>query len=264
MLYKTALVTGASTGIGAMFAQVLAAEGSNLVLVARSADKLHQLATDLEQQFGIQVWVILQDLTQPDAALRVYEAITQQEITVDLLVNNAGSGDYGEFGQRSHHRQSEMIKLNILSLVEMTHLILPQMQQRQSGGIINIASITGFQPVPYLAVYAATKAFIIHFSEALWAENHQTGVKVLVVCPGPTRTDFFAVADMERNPGLMAAQTYEDSHRLVRQAIKALSAGKSTLVTGGWKNQAIANGSRFTPRQWLAKLLEPTFRPPNS
>ncbi len=246
-----------------MFAQVLAAQGSNVVLVARSADKLHQLATDLEQRFGIQVYVIPQDLTQPDAALHVYEAATQQGITVDLLINNAGSGDYGEFAQRSHQRQSEMIKLNILSLVEMTHLVLPPMQQRHSGGIINVASITGFQPIPYLSVYAATKAFIIHFSEALWAENRRTGVNVLVVCPGPTRTDFFAAAGMERNPNLMATQTYEDLNLLVSQALKALDAGKSTLVTGGWKNQFIAIGSRFTPRQWLAQLLEPTFRPPN-
>jgi uncharacterized protein len=260
---KTALITGASTGIGAVFAQELAALGSNLVLVARSEAKLHQLATDLEQRFGVQVQVIGQDLTQPNAALRVYETITQQGIALDLLVNNAGSGDYGEFAQRSPHRQSEMIKLNILSLVEMTHLVLPQMQRQGAGGIINIASITGFQPIPYLAVYAATKAFIIHFSEALWAENRQTGVQVLVVCPGPTHTDFFAAADMERNPDLMAAQTYENPHILVNQALKALAAGKSTLVTGGWQNQAIANGSRLTPRQWLAKLLEPKFRPPS-
>jgi uncharacterized protein len=263
MKAKTALITGASTGIGAVFAQELAALGNNLVLVARSAAKLHQLATDLEQRFGVQVLVIAQDLTLPNAALQVYKAVTKQEIRLDLLVNNAGSGDYGEFAQRSPHRQSEMIKLNILSLVEMTHLVLPQMQQRRSGGIINVASITGFQPIPYLAVYAATKAFIIHFSEALWSENRQTGVQVLVVCPGPTHTDFFAAADMERNPDLMAAQTYEDPQLLVSQALKALAAGKSTLVTGGWQNQAIANGSRFTPRQWLAKLLEPKFRPPS-
>jgi len=255
---QTALITGASFGIGAAFAQELASRQVNLVLVARSAAKLQQLAETFTADYGVQVQVIVQDLTQPDAAVEVFAAVQQG---IDLLVNNAGIGDYGQFSGRSHQQQANLVKLNVLALVELTHLFLPGMQQRGSGGIINVSSISAFQPIPYLAAYSASKVFILHFSQALWAENKSTGVRILVVCPGPTKTDFFAKAEIDISSELMGAQTYETPEDVVKAALQALAAGQSTLVTGGWRNRAIANANRLAPRELLLNVLEKRFRP---
>ena len=145
---QTALITGASSGIGKVFAQELAARQVDLVLVARSEAKLQQLAAQLREQFGVQVQVLVQDLIEPGAATRVFEAVTESGWVIDLLVNNAGFGDYGEFAERSRSRYLEMIQLNVMSLVDLTHQFLPGMQQRRSGTIINVSSIAGFQPCP--------------------------------------------------------------------------------------------------------------------
>jgi short-subunit dehydrogenase len=256
---QTALITGASLGIGAAFAQELAARQTNLILVARSEDKLQQQAENLQTKFGIQVKVIVQDLTQLDASSQIFELVKGEAI--DLLVNNAGIGDYGPFAERSLERQSAIVKLNILALVEMTHLFLPGMQQRGSGGIINLSSISAFQSIPYLAAYAASKAFVLHFSEALWAENKAKGVQVMALCPGPIHTGFFAQAEMEGNTRLMARQSYEDPEDVVKKALKALAEGRSNLVTGGLRNHAIVNANRLAPRELLVRALEKEFRP---
>ncbi len=191
----TALITGASAGIGAAFAQELAARQTNLVLVARSEAKLQQLAQQLQDKSKIQVDFVVQDLTEPAAAKAVFEAVTQKGLTIDLLINNAGFGEYGDFAKLDGEQQVKMIQLNILTLVDLTHQFLPGMRQRRSGGIINMSSVAAFQPMPYFSVYAASKAFILSFSEALWAENSSYGVHVLAVCPGPTDTNFFQEAD---------------------------------------------------------------------
>jgi len=258
---QTALITGASFGIGAAFAQELASHQVNLVLVARSQAKLQQLAETFTATYGVQVRVIVQDLTELDAAAQVFTAVQQQGQQIDLLVNNAGIGDYGRFSERSHQQQSNIVKLNVLALVELTHLFLPGMQQRGCGGIINVSSISAFQPIPYLAVYSASKTFILHFSQALWAENKSTGVRILAVCPGPTKTDFFSKAEMDISSELMGAQTYEMPEDVAQEALQALAAGKSTLVTGGWRNRAIANANRLAPRELLLNVLEKQFRP---
>src|SRR4028119_925016 len=190
----TALITGASAGIGAAFAQELAARQTNLVLVARSEVKLQQLAQQLQEQYKIQVDVIVQDLTEPKAAKTVFDIVTEKGLTIDLLINNAGFGEYGDFAELNGEQQVKMIQLNILALVDLTHHFLPGMRQRRSGGIINMSSVAAFQPMPYFSVYAATKAFVLSFSEALWAENYRYGVHVLAVCPGPTETNFFQEA----------------------------------------------------------------------
>lgn len=260
---QTALITGASSGIGAAFAQELASRQTNLILVARTEAKLQKLAAALQDQFGVQVSVIVQDLTQPDAPAQVFETVSQQGQEIDLLINNAGIGDYGEFAGRSPQRQSDIIKLNILALVELTHWFLPQMQQRGAGGIINLASTSAFQPVPYLSAYAATKAFVLHFSEALWAENKAKGVNILAVCPGPTQTDFFTSAQMDTHSALMEGQTYETAEDVVQAALSALAAGKSNVVTGGLRNQILANANRLAPRELLMRALEKQFRPPS-
>lgn len=191
---KTALITGASTGIGVVFARQLAQRQMELILVARSRDKLEQLAAELEEQYGVKVTVIVQDLTVAGAGKLVYDTVNQKGINVDLLVNNAGFGGYGAFSEQDLARQLEMIQLNNLVLVELSHYFLRPMLAGAGGAIINVASIAGFQPLPYLSVYAATKAFVLSFSESLWAENKDKGVKILALCPGPTESNFFEVA----------------------------------------------------------------------
>jgi len=262
LLMSTALITGASSGIGAVFAQALAKRQTNLVLVARSQDKLNQLAQQLQEQYPIQVEVLVQDLTGPDAAKSVFEAVTQKNITIDLLINNAGFGTYGSFSESSLPKQLEMIQLNIMALVDLTYQFLPQMQQRGSGAIINLSSIAGFQPLPYMSVYAATKAFVLSFSEALWAENQDKGVKVIAVCPGPTKTNFFDIAGFEElATGSRENQRSATPESVVRDALKALEGHSSTVVTGGLPNQIIVNLPRFLRRDTLVKLVEQQFRP---
>ncbi|MDJ0618575.1 MAG: SDR family oxidoreductase [Calothrix sp. MO_192.B10] len=255
----TALITGASAGIGKTFAERLAAHNTNLVLVARSEDKLKQLAQKLQEQYKIQVEVIVQDLTETDAATTVFNTTQAKDLTIDLLINNAGFGDYGEFAERDGEKQIKMLQLNVLALVDLTHKYLPGMRKRRSGSIINVSSIAGFQPMPYLSVYAASKAFVLNFSEALWAENKSYGVGVLVVCPGPTDTNFFVAADF---PGSFAnkANKISTPEEVVNDALNALDKGKSTVVSGGLVNHAIVNISRFFPRETIVSLLEKQFQ----
>ncbi|HZG39166.1 MAG TPA: SDR family NAD(P)-dependent oxidoreductase, partial [Nodosilinea sp.] len=174
----TALITGASDGIGAEFAKQLAARRTDLVLVARSEDKLQSLANSLSRQHQIQVDVIAQDLTVADATETLFQAVQQLGRTIDLLVNNVGVGDYGDFAASDRGLQLKMVQLNIATTVDLTHRFLPGMRQRQTGGVINLSSVAGFQSMPYFSIYAATKAFILSFSEALWAENRSYGVHV--------------------------------------------------------------------------------------
>lgn len=258
---QTALITGASSGIGKVFAQELAARHVDLVLVARSEAKLQQLANQLRQQFGVQVQVIVQDLIEPATATRVFEAVMQSGLVIDLLINNAGFGDYGEFTGRSRPRQLEMIQLNIVSLVDLTHQFLPGMQQRRSGSIINVSSIAGFLPLPYWSVYAATKAFVLSFSEALWAENQKYGVRVLALCPGSTKTEFFDVADATGSSAEGGEQSLTSPEEVVQDALKALKAGETNVVTGGLGNQILINMPRFLPRRLFVNLLEKQTRP---
>ncbi len=255
----TALITGASGGIGKAFAEKLAASHTNLVLVARSEDKLTQLATQLQKQHKIQVQIIVQDLTEPDAATTVFNHTQAKDLTIDVLINNAGFGDYGEFTERDGEKQTQMLQLNVIALVDLTHKYLPLMRERRSGNIINISSIAGFQPMPYFSVYAASKAFVLNFSEALWAENKPYGVGVLAVCPGPTETNFFVAADFPEtlsNKGNKMTTPEE----VVNDALNALDKGKSTVVSGGIVNQAIVNVSRFLPRETIVSLLEKQFQ----
>lgn len=255
----TALITGASSGIGLAFAQELAARNHNLVLVARSEAKLQQLAAQLQNQYKIAVEVLVQDLTEPSAPTAIFEAVTRKEIAIDLLINNAGFGDYGAFAEKQRKRHLEMIQLNVMALVDLTHQFLVGMRQRQSGSIINIASIAAFQPLPYLSVYAATKAFVLSFSEALWAENKSDGIKVLVVCPGPTETEFFKVAEFPQS-FVTKTRNYASSEEVVRESLIALEKNQPTVVTGDWTNQAIVNLPRFLPREVLLNAVEKQFR----
>jgi len=256
---KTALITGASTGIGVVFARQLAQRQMELILVARSRDKLEQLAAELEEQYGVKVTVIVQDLTVAGAGKLVYNTVNQKGINVDLLVNNAGFGDYGAFSERDLARQLEMIQLNNLVLVELSHYFLRPMLAGAGGAIINVASIAGFQPLPYLSVYAATKAFVLSFSESLWAENKDKGVEILALCPGPTESNFFEVARfpsafMGKNGRLDSAEV------VVQEALTALANKRPNVVAGKLTNKIIVNLPRFLPRSWIVSLIEKQFK----
>ncbi|NEP77145.1 MAG: SDR family oxidoreductase [Okeania sp. SIO3C4] len=257
---KTALITGASSGIGEIFAKELASRKNNLVLVARSEDKLQQLANKLQSQYQIQADVIVQDLTAPGATNSVFETVFQKGLTIDLLVNNAGFGDYGNFTERPLEKQVNMIQLNITALVELTHLFLPRMQQNKSGAIINVSSIGGFQPLPYMSVYGATKAFVLSFSEALWAENQDSGVKILALCPGPTESEFFQTAEFPKSAGGSSMSKLTPAEEVVKDALQALEKNQSNVVTGGFLNQVIVNMSRLFPRETLISAVEKQFR----
>lgn len=257
---KTALITGASYGIGATFARELAARQTNLILVARSEDKLQELATELQNKYQIQAEVIVQDLTEPGAGTKVFEIVTQKELTVDLLINNAGFGDYGTFADRELQRQLDMVQLNIKVLVELTYLFLREMQERRSGSIINVSSIGGFQPIPYLSVYAASKAFILSFTEALWAENKNTGVRIQALCPGPTESNFMENARLPQSVGATSSQNFATSEQVVRDSLDALNKNQSTVVAGSFVNQIIVNLPRLFPRNVLVNAIEKQFK----
>jgi len=255
----TALITGASGGIGAAFAAELAKRQHNLILVARSEAKLQQLAAQLQQEFNILVEIIVQDLTAPGATTAVFDAVAQKGWTVDLLVNNAGFGDYGAFADRPLAKQVGILQLNIVALVELSHLFLLGMRDRRSGSIINVGSIAGFQPMPYLSIYAATKAFVLSFSEALWAENKSYGVRVLALCPGPTESDFFKVAEFPKSLASSSGQKLVPADEVVRDALKALDKNESNVVTGGFPNQIIVNMPRLMPRKLLVNSVAKLF-----
>lgn len=250
----TALITGASAGIGAAFAQELAERQTNLVLVARSEAKLQQLAQQLQEQYKIRVDSLVQDLTAPSAATSVFDAVAAKGLTIDLLINNAGFGDYGPFAERDGELQVKMVQLNVLALVALTHQFLPGMQQRRSGSIINLSSAAAFQPMPYFSVYAATKAFVLSFSEALSAENRSYGVRVLAVCPGPTETNFFQDAEFPSFLSDVAAKNYTPTVVVVREALQALEKNQSIVVPGKLENQLLVNLPRFLPRETVLSL----------
>ena len=256
----TALVTGASSGIGETFARHLAAENNNVILVARSQDKLDLLATELSSKYGVKATVIPQDLTEFNAGKKLFDAVQAHGLTVDTLINNAGFGDYGAFSDRPLSKMMMMVQLNVSAVVELTGLFLPLMQERGSGAIVNLSSIAGFQPIPYMSIYAATKAFVLNFSEALWAENKDRGVRILAVCPGPTESKFYDRADFPDDATGLNGMTMADSEKVVRESLKALEKNHSTVVAGGFANHIIVNLPRFVPRDLLVEAVGKQFK----
>lgn len=246
---KTALVTGASMGIGAAFARELARRGARLVLVARSRDKLDALAAELG---GARV--IAEDLARPGAARRVFDAVAAAGIDVDVLVNNAGFGIHGAFSDVALTTHREAIDLNVGALVELSHAFLPMLERRQ-GGVIHVASTAAFQPVPYMAVYGASKAFVLSFSEALWAEYRKRGVRVLALCPGATDTPFFSRAGETAAVGKKA-----DAGDVVRLALTAFRKNRPSVVHGT-ANWVTAQTSRLATRAMTARISERVMRP---
>jgi short-subunit dehydrogenase len=252
-----ALVTGASSGIGAEFARQLAGEKIDLVLVARRADRLEELAAELETSAGIQCHVILRDLSQSGAAEELFAATERQGWVIEWLVNNAGFGTNGFFENLPLERELEEIRLNVESVVALSRLYLPGMLSRRRGRIVNLGSIGSFLPVPYMATYGATKAFVLSFSEALANELAGTGVGVLAVCPGATRTEFQQVAGVDEN---VPDFSYMSAEAVVRGAIMAAKAGRRLYVPG-WMNKVSFASMKITPRRVTARVAATLFHP---
>lgn len=252
---NTTLITGGSTGIGAAFAQKLAKRGRNVLLVARSEDKLIALCNEIGRSSGIRAQYIVMDLTEPGAAERLFEETQKRDLLIDMLINNAGFGSMGDFERLDRATELEMIDLNVKSLVELTHRFLAPMRDRRQGTIINVASTAAFQAVPFMATYAATKAFVLSFSQALWEENRQHGVHVLALCPGVTDTNFFAASKIDRPP----MRTIQTPEEVVDGALRGLARGKSIVITG-WTNWLTVEVQRLVPRALVARFVGKTLR----
>jgi short-subunit dehydrogenase len=252
---NTTLITGASSGIGEVFARKLAARGHNLLLVARSEDKLITLCNELGRVKNIRAQYVTMDLSEADAPARLFAETKQRDLEIDFLINNAGFGSMGEFTKLDLERELGMIDLNVRSLVDLTYRFLMPMKEKKTGSIINVASTAGFQPVPFMATYAATKAFVLSFSEALWEENRPHGVKVLALCPGVTETNFFAAAKIPKPPARMV-QTPE---AVVDTAMRALARGKSSVISG-WSNFMMVESERLAPRALVLRVAGAALR----
>ncbi len=246
-----ALVTGASRGLGKYFARALAARQQNLVLAARDKDRLTAIAAELEKTHGIRAETLVLDLASPGAGGRLAEQLKDRGLKIDLLVNNAGFGDSGEFLKLSLARQLEMINLQNATVVELTYELLPAMIEQRRGGIVNVSSMAGFQPVPYATIYSATKSFLTTFSLALEAEMRRYKVAVVTVCPGRLRADPEEPEEGERKQVPGGEQTHEE---VVRLALRKLDRGGG-LVIPGTMNKLTAFAVAFAPRSRLARLI---------
>jgi len=253
---NTTLITGASSGIGEAFARKLANRGHNLLLVARSEDKLMTLCNELGRVRSIRVQYFPMDLSKADAPARLFEETRQRDLEIDLLINNAGFGAMGDFTSIDLARQLNMIDLNVSSLVELTYRFLQPMRERKGGAIINVASTAAFQPVPFMGVYAATKAFVLSFSEALWEENRPYGIKVMALCPGVTDTGFFSVAGIDKPPPGRIMQPPED---VVDTALRGLRHGRSHIISG-FPNYLMIQSERLAPRSLIARIAGMALR----
>ena len=251
------LVTGASSGIGAEFSRQLAARGMHLVLVARREDRLRGLAGELEAAHGTRCEIIPADLSQPHAGRDLLAEVSRRGIIVELLVNNAGFGLVSSVEETDVGRALELIQVNVTGLTELTLLMAQQMVQRGHGGIINIGSVVSFQPVGYMGVYAASKAYVLHFSEALWAELRSRGVTVTALCPGTTKTEFF---DHSGVPGWAERNWSEDVKTVVSTGLKAFDARRQYVVSG-WTNYLLSLAVRLATRATVVNGSMSVFRP---
>ena len=249
---RTALVTGGSGGIGLELAKVLARNGFDIVLVARSRDTLEAAAGQLEGQYHVTVHVFAADLRRPDAPEAISDFLTNENIPIEVLVNNAGFGLGGEFADTDVTRELEMIQVNIAALTHLTKLFLPQMIKRKSGRILNVASTAAFQPGPLMAVYYASKAYVLSFSEAIAEELRNTGVTVTALCPGPTRTDFAATAKVG-NSRLFSLFGLADAAGVAEYGFQAMMQGRRVAIPG-IRNRIVAISNRFSPRTLTAKI----------
>ncbi len=246
---ETVLITGASSGIGKDLAEIFAGKKYNLILVARNKDVLHQMAIDYEQRFSIKINYFEMDLSTHNSATRLYNSVKDLGKNIDILINNAGIGMYGEGSEMEAEKVSAMLDLNINSLTELTLLFAHDMKQKHKGKILNVASTAAFQPVPYMAAYAASKAYVLSFSEALHIELKKYGVTVSVLCPGATATHFAKTAKAESSKlfqyGVM------ESKEVAEKAYEGIIKNKTIIITGRL-NAFLSRSVSFLPRKWAA------------
>ncbi len=256
MSRKIALITGASAGLGEQFAHLFARDGHDVILVARSGDRLEELAGKLRQSHSVEAHVLPADLTEPGAARRLFEQVEARGLEVEFLVNNAGFGSNGAFLELELEREVSMVQLNCTALLELTHLFARPMRERGHGRILNIASTAGFQPGPYMATYFATKAFVVSFSEALAHELKDSGVSVTTYCPGATHTEFASRAGNDKSR-LFQRSGVAQASDVAEDAYKAMMQGKVLAVHGmlNWLGmQSVRIGPRATVRALAANL----------
>ncbi len=253
---KTALITGASSGIGEAFARRLAAEGHDIFLVARTEEKLQALCNELTGRHGIKADHLAVDLGKTGSEDAVFDTITDRGITVDILINNAGFGSMGDFSDLPLERELEMVDLNIRALVGLTHKFVKGMRERKGGTIVNVSSAASFQPIPFMATYAATKAFVTSFSEAIAEENRPFGIQVLALCPGSTETNFFEASKIDRMMQVKGQQTVDE---VIETAIAAMN-GKRTKIVSGWTNWLVATASNFSPNFVITRAIAKGLR----
>lgn len=253
---KWGLITGASAGIGWALAEQLAAEGTHLVLTARRKERLEELAAKLSSRHGVRVETFAADLGQAGSPDAIHAFTQRKGIAVDLLINNAGFGAHGEFYKLDLARQLEMVQVNVSAVVHLTRLLLPAMVERRSGDILIVASTAGFQGVPYIATYAATKAFDLLFAEALAEEVREYGVRVCALCPGSTATEFHEVAKQT----VRGSRIKESAEKVARLGLEALANGKSYVISGV-HNYLSTHSQRLVPRRMVNRMAGKLFTP---
>lgn len=253
---RTALVTGASSGIGTAFVHALAQRGMNIILVARSLDRLGEIAADAATKHGVRTEVIAADLSEATAAETIRAQVEQRGLSVDLLINNAGFATHGHFESIPAKRDHDEVMVNVTAVVGLTHAFVPGMLQRGGGAVINIASTAAFQPLPFMAVYGATKAFLVSFSRALAEEYRGRNIQVLVLCPGPTETSFFDVVGTKD----VAAFKLRTVDQVVATGLRALEKGRSFAVDG-MANAVSGFLARMLPGGFTARMASRVTRP---
>lgn len=254
---RWALITGASSGIGLEFAHRLAARGMHLVLTARRQEQLEQLSSELLTRHGTKTEVIVLDLSEHDAPQKLYDEVKRRGVQVELLINNAGFSVVSDIASTDRERVMQMARLNMGALTELTYLYLPEMMERGHGAIINIASVAAFQPVAYMSAYAASKSYVLHFTEGLWAEARDQGVTVTALCPGTTQTEFFDVAGVE---GWLKKHRFQTVDQVVKTGIKALEKRRQYSVSG-WGNYFLSLLVRIATRRTVVVESMKYFRP---
>lgn len=250
---QTALITGASSGIGKELAYLFAKDGYELILVARRKEKLEALAGELREKHGTMSTIIVQDLAAHGAATAVFEKVQDAGKTVDALVNNAGFGTYGKFWENDEQKEIDMIHVNVSVLTHLTHLFLPGMVERKHGQILNIASTAAFQPGPFMSVYFATKAFVLHFTEGIASELEGTDVYASALCPGPTRTEFSTHGDIEASTLFdrklpSAKDVAEYGYREMKK--------RQVVIVHGCSNKALLSLNKISPRSLVVKVVK--------
>ncbi|RUS46455.1 SDR family oxidoreductase [Cohnella sp. AR92] len=254
---KLAVVTGASSGIGKAYAKELAARGCHVVLAARSKDKLDALSGEINRQYGVQAYALACDLSKADASRQLAEQISKLGLSVDILINNAGFGTYGRFEEIDLEREQEEIMLNTAALVDLTHRFLPDMLRRGDGIVVNVASLGAFMPCAYTAVYGATKAFVLSFSEALWAETRGRGIRVLALCPGVTDTGFF---DAVGSKDMAAGRKFTTPEKVVQAGFRGIDQRRSYILDRR-TDYFIVRMLRFFSRRRVALIMERMSNP---